>query len=151
MHACKGKCMYDCKRNFFNQLYAVFHIQQSRQREPSVKILCSGLSPIFSRYCLFIIVEELQTQFLPLCQSEEMKILKNNNLFPRDQTHYQTCLQSHFVLLRHDWPRFNFMKLFKQINQTGLIKHLIKHMMYTQFDFIDAITIQGIIFVSSFW
>ena len=57
-----------------NQLHDVFRIQQDRQREPSVKTLRSPL---------FFSVAELNAKILHWCQSEEMKQIINNNLFPQ--------------------------------------------------------------------
>ena len=65
-----------------NQLHAICRIQQSRQREPSVKALHTLLSAETWRHCL--LSGKTQRRALPGHQSEEMKILiQINILFPR--------------------------------------------------------------------
>ena len=56
----------------FNQLHAVSCTQQGRQREPSVKTLCSLLSAEFWRYR--VLSGRTQCHALPQHQSEEMEI-----------------------------------------------------------------------------
>ena len=65
---------------FFKINHTVSRVQPGRQREPSVKRLRSSLFADFSSHCW---VAELNARLLPWCYSVEMKILRNNNSFPR--------------------------------------------------------------------
>ena len=91
----------------FYQFHAVSHIQQGRQREPSIKTLRSPLSAEFQRHC--VLSSRIQRRALPRHQSEEKEILiKVNISSPRVGIESKTNrFYSHFVPLRHDWPQIN--------------------------------------------
>ena len=55
-----------------NQLHAVCHPQQGRQREPSVKTLCSALPAEFWRHC--VLSGGTKRRSVPRHRSEEMEI-----------------------------------------------------------------------------
>ena len=86
------------------QLHAVFLTQQGRQRATSVNTLHSPLS---ARFFVALRGEcrNITPGFLPCCQSEEMKILINNDSYPRVGIEPTTvALYTHcmLVFLRHN-------------------------------------------------
>ena len=91
-----------------NQLHPVSRILQGRQREPS-KTPCSPSSTEFSRHCVVSGV-----RLLPWFRSEEMKILRNNNSFPRVEIEPIQSRHNHtYVLLHHNGLLLDFRLPFK--------------------------------------
>ena len=73
---------------FFYPLHAVFHTEQGRQREPSVKTLCSPISAEFWRHC--VLSGKTQRCALPRHQRDEngninLRIISSSG----DRTHNQ--------------------------------------------------------------
>ena len=76
---------------FIYQFHVVSRTQQGKLREPSARTLCFPLSAKF-----FEALRVLWQNSLPWCQNKEMKVLINNNSFPRVGLEATTVtLQSH--------------------------------------------------------